>query len=60
MTEAGPAVSVELSYADLGVAFCEIAERRDEFAGMGVGVFRTGEINRKLSESLIDGLEVAY
>ncbi|EME42945.1 hypothetical protein DOTSEDRAFT_153162 [Dothistroma septosporum NZE10] len=33
-----------LSYADLGIAFCEIARRREEFNGKGVGVFGTGEI----------------
>lgn len=33
-----------LSYTDLGIAFCEIAERREEFKGKGVGVFGTGEI----------------
>ncbi|KAK3680324.1 hypothetical protein LTR37_021336 [Vermiconidia calcicola] len=31
-----------LSYTDLGIAFCEVAERRDEFAGKGVGVTATG------------------
>ncbi len=35
-----------LSYADLGVAFCEVAERRDEFVGKAVGVTATGEVNQ--------------
>ena len=34
-----------LSYADLGAAFCEIAERRNEFVGKGVGVSATGLVN---------------
>ncbi len=34
-----------LSYADLGAAFCEVAERRNEFAGKGVGVTATGPVN---------------
>lgn len=34
-----------LSYADLGVAFCEVAERRGEFEGKGVGVVATGTVN---------------
>ncbi|MCJ1400492.1 hypothetical protein MMC11_003698 [Xylographa trunciseda] len=33
-----------LSYADLGAAFCEVAERKDEFAGMAVGVTATGPV----------------
>lgn len=33
-----------LNYADLGAAFCEIAERRDEFVGQGVGVAATGHV----------------
>jgi len=34
-----------LSYADLGAAFCEVAERRDEFVGKAVGVTATGPVN---------------
>lgn len=34
-----------LSYADLGAAFCEVAERRNEFKGQGVGVSATGHVN---------------
>lgn len=34
-----------LSYADLGAAFCEVAARRDEFAGKAVGVTATGTVN---------------
>ena len=33
-----------LSYADLGVAFCEVAERREEFVGQAVGVTATGKV----------------
>jgi hypothetical protein len=39
--------TLELSYADLGAAMCEVASRRSEFVGQEVGVFRTGEICRK-------------
>ncbi|KAJ9660412.1 hypothetical protein H2198_002530 [Neophaeococcomyces mojaviensis] len=35
-----------LSYADLGAAFCQVAERRDEFAGEAVGVTATGIVNQ--------------
>lgn len=34
-----------ISYSDLGAAFCEIAERRAEFAGKGVFVSATGAVN---------------
>jgi len=34
-----------LSYSDLGAAFVELAERRDEFAGVAVGVTATGKVN---------------
>jgi oxidoreductase AflX len=34
-----------VSYADLGVAFCEAAERRDAFANEAVGVTATGKVN---------------
>ena len=34
-----------LSYADLGAAFCEVAVRREEFAGKAVGVSATGHVN---------------
>lgn len=34
-----------LSYADLGAAFCEVAERRGEFGGKGIGVTATGTVN---------------
>ncbi|MCJ1396245.1 hypothetical protein MMC18_009134 [Xylographa bjoerkii] len=36
---------MNLSYADLGAAFCEVAERRNEFKGMGVAVSATGPVN---------------
>ena len=36
----------ELSYADLGAAFCELAERYAEFSGTGVGVSATGHVKR--------------
>ena len=35
-----------LSYADLGAAFSEVAERRHEFAGKAVGVTATGTVNQ--------------
>lgn len=34
----------ELSYADLGAAFCEVAERRMEFDGKALGVSATGKV----------------
>lgn len=34
-----------MMYADLGEAFCEIAERKEEFAGQGVFVSATGAVN---------------
>ncbi|KAK5126068.1 hypothetical protein LTR85_011423 [Meristemomyces frigidus] len=34
-----------VNYADLGAAFCEIAEKRDRFKGRGVGVSATGKVN---------------
>lgn len=34
-----------VNYADLGAAFCEIAEKRDQFKGRGVGVSATGKVN---------------
>lgn len=33
-----------LSYADLGAAFCEVAERRDDFVNAAVGVTATGKV----------------
>ncbi|MCJ1421633.1 hypothetical protein MMC32_007999 [Xylographa parallela] len=35
---------MNLSYADLGAAFCEVAERRTEFRGMAVAVSATGPV----------------
>lgn len=35
-----------LSYADLGAAFCEVAERKDEFRGEAVGVTATGDVKQ--------------
>lgn len=37
-------LSTILSYADLGGAFCELAERRKDFNGKGVGVNPTGKV----------------
>jgi len=37
-------LSTNLSYADLGGAFCELAQRRKEFNGMAVGVSATGPV----------------
>lgn len=34
----------DVSYADLGVAYCEIAKRREEFCGRGVVVTATGTV----------------
>ena len=36
--------STSLSYADLGAAFCEVAERREEFLGQSVLVSATGKV----------------
>lgn len=36
--------SKPLSYADLGAAFCEVAERREEFLGQSVLVSATGKV----------------
>lgn len=41
-----------LNYADLGAAFCEIAERKDEFIGQAVGVSATGEVRENWPEVL--------
>ena len=35
-----------LSFADLGVAMVEMADRRDEFKGQGVGVLATGKVEQ--------------
>lgn len=37
-----------LSYAHLGAAFCEVAERRVEFGGKAVGVTATGTVNQTM------------
>ena len=34
-----------ISYSDLGAAFCEVAERREEFRGKSIGVTATGAVN---------------
>jgi hypothetical protein len=39
--------SAGVNYADLGAAFLEIAERKDEFKGMGVGVSATGTVREQ-------------
>ena len=39
-----------LSYADLGAAFCEVAERKDEFVGKAVGVTATGTVNQTVGK----------
>ncbi|KKK22280.1 hypothetical protein P175DRAFT_0179077 [Aspergillus ochraceoroseus IBT 24754] len=47
-----------LSYADLGVALCEIAQRRGELHGQAVGVTATGRVNQTwgvLAKYLLDG-----
>ncbi|KAL4898961.1 Averufin oxidase A [Aspergillus multicolor] len=38
--------AVCLSYADLGVAMCEIADRVDELQGRAIGVTATGPVNQ--------------
>jgi len=35
-----------LGYADLGAAFCEVARRREEFAGQSAVVTATGNVNK--------------
>ena len=37
--------ATSLSYADLGAAFCEVARRREEFAGQSAVVNATGKVN---------------
>jgi len=39
--------SAGVNYADLGAAFMEIAERKDEFRGKGVGVSATGTVREE-------------
>jgi hypothetical protein len=39
--------SAGVNYADLGAAFMEIAERKEEFAGKGVGVSATGAVREQ-------------
>ena len=41
------AVSAGVNYADLGAAFLELAERKEEFAGKGVGVSATGTVREQ-------------
>ena len=43
-------VDEALSYSDLGAAFCELAERRDEFAGKAVGVSPTGPVKQTMGK----------
>ncbi|KAK0327900.1 hypothetical protein LTR82_001418 [Friedmanniomyces endolithicus] len=43
LTLTGPLPNA-ISYADVGAGFCEIAERREEFKGKGVGVRPTGKV----------------
>ncbi|GIZ47932.1 hypothetical protein CKM354_001100700 [Cercospora kikuchii] len=44
-TQKGAAdVRHDVSYADLGVAYCEIARRREEFLGKGVVITATGQV----------------
>lgn len=38
--------SISINYADLGAAMCEVAERRTEFLGKGVGVSATGKVRQ--------------
>ena len=41
-----------VSYADLGGAFCELAERRADFNGKGVGVNATGRVKTTWGQNL--------
>jgi len=41
-----------LSYADLGAAFVELAERRGDFVGKAVGVSATGKVNLAVGKLL--------
>lgn len=41
------AASAGINYADLGAAFVEIAQRKEEFAGKGVGVSATGAVREQ-------------
>jgi hypothetical protein len=41
------AVSAGVNYADLGAAFLELAERKEEFAGKRVGVSATGAVREQ-------------
>ncbi|KAK0316694.1 hypothetical protein LTR01_000444 [Friedmanniomyces endolithicus] len=43
LTLTGPLPNA-ISYADVGAGFCEIAQRREEFKGKGVGVRATGKV----------------
>lgn len=45
----GHAFSIEktsyaISYANLGAAMCELAERREECSGKAVGIYATGKV----------------
>jgi hypothetical protein len=42
-----------LSYADLGGAFCELAERRKDFNGKGVGVKATGRVKTSWGTNMV-------
>jgi len=44
--------SEALSYADLGAAFVELAERKGEFVGKAVGVSATGKVNLTVGKLL--------
>ena len=41
-----------LSYPDLGASFCEVARRRDEFSGKGIGPSATGAVTLTLGTTL--------
>lgn len=49
-----------LSYADLGAGICELAERREEFKGKGVGISSTGKVRMTWSANvgyMVNGLK---
>lgn len=52
LLEEGEEQKPDISYSDLGVAFCEVAERRAELRGRAVGVSATGEVTRTLGTLL--------
>lgn len=46
--------SYVISYADLGAAMCELAERREEYSGNAVGICATGKVKETWSHQVWD------